>query len=339
MRICIATLLAIMVLDAASAEPKPRGTLVLHFDNDTFTGQDDHYTSGVVLGLVCADLNDFAGLPLPAWMSKGLRRLPGIGRDDRIKRLGLSLGQHLFTPSELEAEPPGPDDLPYSAHLLATATVSGEGPERLDGWSLVVGTVGSAAFGRPTQQLVHTLTNSTIAEGWDYQMGSEVVVNLGYEHRHRLWRAHNDAKQPRADLIYRTSVQAGTHHSTLTLGLQWRLGMVPDDLAFQARLFGDELLGVRSDRARGLRPWSVHGMASLDATLIAHAFHLDGSLFDHDDPQVDHDHLRLRAQAGIELATGRWGFLAALVLQRIPWTPPDDRRIGHFGSARLTYRF
>ncbi len=83
----------------------------VYFENDVFNNTDFHYSNGVKLSWLSADLVD--------WGQKGWRKvvveaLPFVNRPDGQKNFGLSLGQHMYTPTDNETYTPDPTDRPYA---------------------------------------------------------------------------------------------------------------------------------------------------------------------------------------------------------------------------------
>ena len=121
--------------DAKAAKPAEHGFLTLQFDNDLFGRTDRHFTHGT----------RFAWLSppgaVPGFVAEPIAWLPPF--EDRARlRAGFSLGQNIFTPTDIERKEPDPDDQPYAGWLYAGFGVVAEGDGHLDNLELDLGLIG-----------------------------------------------------------------------------------------------------------------------------------------------------------------------------------------------------
>src|SRR6201995_4451940 len=105
----LAAILAAMPTTAFAAPDN--GTLNIQVENDYFSpdNRDRHYSNGI----------RFDWLPTPSgpddegMIERMARSLPFIGSFDSNERVGWSLGQSIYTPQNLKATQPLPNDRPY----------------------------------------------------------------------------------------------------------------------------------------------------------------------------------------------------------------------------------
>lgn len=88
------------------------GTFNFLWENDVIAGTDHHYTNGVELSYLSIEDH------LWDWFRSGSRLLPGVGEDDHL-RVGLALGQTIFTPDDTVATQPLPEQRPYAAGCIS----------------------------------------------------------------------------------------------------------------------------------------------------------------------------------------------------------------------------
>ena len=147
----------------------------VHVDNDlfAFADRDRDYTAGVAFALTGERARDHA-LSLSRW-------LDGLDTATRFDRLGggetawrgdaLELGLLLFTPHDLAATEPVPDDRPY-ANLFYAASSTLEVDEARG--TALQSTLALGALGlRVAEQVhrgIHTVFGSTEPRGYDHQI-------------------------------------------------------------------------------------------------------------------------------------------------------------------------
>lgn len=93
----------------------------LHFENDYFGGQDQHYTNGMKLSWVTGDLSEWGK---EGWRQTFLEAVPFVNRPDRQKNLGVAVGQNIYTPQDTSLVIPDSDDRPYAGRGRQTVCPS-----------------------------------------------------------------------------------------------------------------------------------------------------------------------------------------------------------------------
>ncbi len=157
-----------------TAEPDNAGW-EFYFDNDVFLGsaKDRNYTGGIALTLAGRRAAEYP-FSLDGWLG----RLDGLsGFDTRpigergFRRHAIEFGLTLFTPDDIRASAPIPDDHPYANLLFLANSRIAVDPERgrLYQSSLLLGLLGSSV-GEQVQKRIHRMTGSDIPQGWDNQI-------------------------------------------------------------------------------------------------------------------------------------------------------------------------
>lgn len=150
----------------------------LVFENDLFAGNDQGYTDGVRLTWLSSE----AGTPL--WIRQAANTLLPFAQEGK-KRISFAVGQSMFTPSNISAPIPNPDDQPYAGWLYASLGVISDTDKTLNTMVLTLGMVGPASYAEQTQKAIHHITHSPQPEGWDYQLKNEPGILFTYQ---RKWR-------------------------------------------------------------------------------------------------------------------------------------------------------
>ena len=147
----------------------PPSAVTLQVDNDLFGGGSDrHYTQGMRLTWLPSEAQ------VPYWARKGALMVPGIDVHDHFTFV-FSLGQNMYTPEDISAYVPDPDDRPYAGWLYFSMGAVVEDSERnlLHNLALDIGVVGPLSFAGKAQKIWHKWIDSPTPHGWDYQLDNE----------------------------------------------------------------------------------------------------------------------------------------------------------------------
>ena len=200
--------------DSASSS---RSALSLRWENDTIAGQDENYSNGISLALTRSG---------QSWLG-GIWNLFGADGDRYLH--GYDFGQIIVTPADINRTVPDPNDRPYSGLLYFAASTHLIRENRFHGLKFITGVVGPYSFAEETQREVHRLGGSAIPQGWDYQLETEPIFNMVYEHRRRY-----DLFQTESGFGFQVIPMAGAMLGNVLIqgqaGAQLRLGYnLPDD--------------------------------------------------------------------------------------------------------------
>jgi lipid A 3-O-deacylase len=324
--------------DVAPVEEKPLrfGSFTLYTENDKyFAGTDQNYTNGLKLSALSTDLRNFTDDSIPAPI-RGLSRLFGRHLErDKPYKLGLSLGQNIYTPEDTNTPLYQPNDRPYAGWLYVGVAFQVYHPPatagdtaRLDVFEVTAGMVGPAALGREFQNNFHDLINVERANGWDNQIKNEPGINLVYERKYRYSTA-NARTGWGADFIPHAGVSLGNIFTYANAGFEVRAGYaLPAD-------FGSNLIRASGDsNALVRRPLSVFVFAATDGRAVARDITLDGNSF-RDSASIDKKHFVADFYAGLGVGTTHWQFTYAQTYRTIEYVGQDDRSV--FGSISLSF--
>ena len=225
-RITLASLLAAAWLGNAGPVAAD-GNYTLQLENDRIANTDRHYTTGMRLTWVSDSKSPGAS---PQWARDTLNFIYRQVNSQVEGRIGLALGQNIFTPEDIAAPHLVTGDRPYagwlyggiSAHAEAHRTVAGLSLDTLDTVELDIGVVGPMALGEEVQNNFHDLIGVRRANGWDHQLENEPGVMFLFERR---WRPEPlSLGVIEADIIPHAGVSLGNVMTLANGGATVRLG-------------------------------------------------------------------------------------------------------------------
>jgi hypothetical protein len=293
-------------------------------ENDSLSGTDRYYTSGVRLGITLptGDLPDY-GRDFGHW-------LWGDGQ----QRLSFDLTQNMFTPRVTQAVHPSQGDRPYAAILLGSVSLVQDTDSTRSMVSLGLGAIGPPALGEEAQNGVHRIIKATTTKGWDTQLPGQPVVQLTAD---RIWRQSlTEPGSPlEVDALPSLTAGLGTWRIYAQAGAQVRIGQGLDS-DFGAPRIRPGLSG--GDAFNATRPFAWYIFAGVDGQAIAWDETLNG------EPFANTRHVSLAPLVG-EFQAG----LVVMVSNRVRmnftqvWQTREfygqDRRLFRFSSAALSIRF
>ncbi|HEC44456.1 MAG TPA: lipid A deacylase LpxR family protein [Bacteroides sp.] len=163
-------ILLILGLAASAQEQASRNGFVFSFENDMFNRMDWYFSNGINIALYHEVLgkSPLNRILLP------LR----IRETDRVY-YGLRLRQEIYTPRDISQDEIQPGDHPYAATLsLSSEKIVMRPASHMRFTSgLQLGVLGPAALGFHAQKLIHNITPSDPPQGWDNQVGNDLMLN------------------------------------------------------------------------------------------------------------------------------------------------------------------
>ncbi len=314
------------------------GSFTIYSENDDyFAGTDQYYTAGTKLSLLSAPLRDFLADPVPPpaqWIARGLNPLVPAGTDCK---LGLSLGQNIYTPVNIHTPTPDPTDRPYAAWLYVgvlfqsynLAGLNADASRWLDAFEVNAGMVGPAALGEEMQNGVHRLLGYEHALGWSHQIHNEPGLDLDYE---RKWRFQTTGARTGlgAQLIPHLGACLGNVFTYANAGLEARAGWkLPSD-------FGTDLIHPSGDTNSARPDGSVFLFGSVEGQAVARDITLQGNIFE-DSPSVPMNNFVADLSAGLGLGSRHWQLTYTQDVRTREFTgqlKPDN-----FGSISVTFYY
>ena len=277
---------------AKSGSNEAHGAISLRLENDAFAGTDEDYSNGISVSVLLRGRGLLGGF----WDL--------FGKDDRDYFQGYEAGQVIITPTDTSRPIPDPKDRPYAGMLYVDLATAMRQENVFHGFKVMTGVVGPYSLAEETQNWFHDRIGSGHAQGWDYQLHNEPILNLVYEHR-RKYQLFHTGPGFGADVIPAGSAMLGNVLIQAQVGAQLRLGYnLPDDFGTTLlRGFG-ELPFPQYSSLEAAPKFGVYAFASAGGTAVAHNISLDGNSFQ-DSPHVDKRPFFSTAEVGASLWT-RW---------------------------------
>lgn len=271
--------LFICILPASSIANDNPWTHTIYFENDLFTGTDRNYTNGVKYSIISPDLSpDAADGKLPRRVMEYIHSLPFIsGASEYTHKVELSLGQNMYTPTDISRYELIEDDRPYAGWLYVSTSYhrkdnSISAINFMDTVEIQLGMVGPASFAEETQKIVHELRDIQRPNGWDNQLKNEPGLAVVFE---RKWLFHPlETRKFGFDAIIHTGGALGNVYTYLNGGMEARVGWnIP-------KYFGVSLIRpAGSTRLVIWKDFSIFGFGAVNGKAVARDIFLDGNTF------------------------------------------------------------
>jgi hypothetical protein len=316
------------------------GSVRFYTENDKyFAGTDEHYTNGFKISFLSTDLATFTADPVPPVVQHLARALGQLVPPGHDYKLGLSLGQNIYTPINTSTPFYQPNDRPYAAWLYAGVAFQVYAPPRvfasgvrsmgrLDTVEITLGMVGPGALGRQVQNNFHHLIGAAPANGWANQIHNEPGLNLVYDRTYRF--ATPGARDGAGgDFLPHAGFSLGNIFTYANVGAQARFGWrLPAD-------FGTNLIRPTGDSNSPRRaPWSIFTFAAFDARVVARDATLEGNSFE-SSPGVDAETLVYDLVGGLAFGTSRWQLTYAQASRSREFHGQPKAAV--FGSISITF--
>ena len=185
----------------ATENDGPERSWTLQVDDDflALTQRDRDYTVGVAFTLA-GERPGARALPLAGalhWIDD-VTRFRRFGSDPATARQALTLGLQVFTPRDLEAEEPLPDDRPYATLAYVTGSSLALDADRNVALqsSLTLGLLGVPVVGE-LHRSVHVLIGSPLPNGYAHQISNGGEATFRYAlSRERLLASARHGQRP-----------------------------------------------------------------------------------------------------------------------------------------------
>lgn len=214
-RIITSLLLSLLLGPVVLAQPdslRPKTStnnfVRINYENDYFTQTDIYYTQGI----------KFEGVSPIFRYSPVMWLLPRLGNS--IVQYGLSAVQDCFTPTNISSNNILYGDRPYAGYVyLGHYKISSDYVKKQALTSEVdVGEIGNCAECEAEQKEIHKYGDNVQPEGWNYQIGSGVMLNYRLRYEKALFA------DTAIDLDAVGQTRAGTVYDDALAGLTMHIG-------------------------------------------------------------------------------------------------------------------
>ena len=307
------------------------GNYTLQLENDRIADTDRHYTTGFRASWVSDSAEVNASPEFARDILNFLYRQVNAQVEGRI---GLAIGQNIFTPDDIDTRAVVRDDRPYAGWLYGGISAHAEAPGHFLGMPadlLDIGVVGPLALGEEVQNGFHGLIGVSKANGWDNQLENEPGVMLIAERR---WRPEGvEIGDFEVDIIPHAGVSLGNVMTLVNAGATVRFGQ---DLAvdFGPPHVRPTLSGLAAVRERTDFAWYV--FAGAEGRFVVHNIFLDGNTFA-DSHSVDKKPFVADIQLGVAVVINDIRFAFTHVFRTREFD--GQRRADRYGAASVSARF
>ena len=195
------------------------------FDNDTLLDSDDAFTAGWSVQVHSPMLDRWTP-GLAGWIGR-LPTLRDDGAGGRIARWAWGVTQHIITPQDVTIAEPQPNDTPWAGLLGGYVSFAAYDDRRLAALQMYLGCMGPCSRAEQVQKFVHNdLGFGEPPRGWANQLSEEILVNLNYEYRHKIWtskKAH-ESRRWGGDLSLGTQLGIGSFAEYGEAWIEYRFG-------------------------------------------------------------------------------------------------------------------
>jgi len=293
--------------NAQQVADKEQATWRFEFDNDIFFKSDNNFSSGLSLQRHSASAVSWETLTdTPKFVSRLGKRIPTLTGKGLVYRAGVAIGQVIQTPDDLSRRDLIKEDVPYAGVLTLQASWYAYNDDEFRGFEITAGVVGPLSLAGPNQKLIHTLLGCPTPQGWGNQLVNELLLNLNYMRKKKIWHEGRPA-----DISFDTAINGniglGNLFTQVSAALEMRLGHnMPGGFVFVPDPIGYSMHYQATLKPARPGVGSFYGSLVLRGTALAHNIFLDGNSF-RDSHRIDRKPLVGQIIAGLHYELRHWG--------------------------------
>lgn len=198
-----------------------------------------------------------------------------IGLIEGNTSFSIAINQSIYTPVDKFALYPTIGDHPYAGYLNLGFAIHHRTHNTLETLGLRVGVSGKYAFGREAQNGIHSIMGLRLSNGWDTQVGDEVILNLSYELAYRYPLFYSEYFD--IDVIPSVELAFGNANVFAKLGGLFRMGHNLKTTFLPQGIAGENW-GFQSGRVYGDGP-GIYGFLGMYGSYVGHNLFIEGSFF------------------------------------------------------------
>ncbi len=196
------------------------------FYNDFFAGTDQHFTNGMAISWMSETFGFENSDSNSSYISSvlSLANKAPFRNVDLLQRynLGASISQIIITPKDTTLSTPQYNDIPYAGYLALSLYVFEWDDISFNEFRVGIGVVGKEAYAKEVQNGFHALVDSTKAEGWSTQLGTQYIVNALLRYGEIGWKSKYDIFS--MDWFNHGGIQLGNFMTNILAGTMFRIG-------------------------------------------------------------------------------------------------------------------
>lgn len=256
------------------------GMFRFELDNDIFFGSDNQFSNGWNFRIHSPVYNSWEqAKDSPKWVRTFGNRFPSLLGDKLYYRTGFSVGQVINTPSNILTNELVENDVPYVGLLAGQITWTAYNEQQLRSFGATLGTIGRSSLSEQSQNIIHEVTGSDLAQGWDNQLSDELAFNISYVRKKKFFSYQSDGILA-FDAALAGGIALGNIFTLAESSLEFRLGRnlprgfsIMPEIAGRTIGYDATLSPINKDRH------SIYTTVSLGVSYYFHHLLVDGSLF------------------------------------------------------------
>lgn len=302
--------------------------ITFSLENDSIgSGRDSDYTNGSRITYFDAQS------PVPDFIHGITGRIPTF-EINQTTSIFYTLGQNLYTPSDITIRQAVPDERPWAAWLYMSAGLTTVTGNHVDEVEITGGVIGPAALGEPVQRFVHEAMRVNIPRGWDNQLHNEPGLMVSWNRR---WPGMLAAQlgplqfslEPHGGATIGNIYTYGSAGATLTVG-PYDQGFQDSPPRVRPAMPGTGFFATPDD------DFSWYLFAGLEGRAVARNIFLDGNSF-RDSPRIDKKHLVGDATVGAAITWDDYRLSYNITYRTEEYHGQDDKTL--FGGISIGYRY
>lgn len=331
--------------ETSSSDPN---TIHLLIENDSPSGSDKDYTSGVSVGWVSSSTsyNDSPSISSALGTlaggtnaSAGWSRFLGMDRTPALRQQwGLTLTQLMFTP-ENKRHYPLYNEHPYAGYLgLGIGTIV-KNEDRANSLELQIGATGNASLAKNSQRRTHKILGEERWPNWSSQIPSEFAFCFYFKRYYRLRSLeYENAGGFQTDSLAYWHTDLGTVYLRGGIGFNYRFGYNLPSTGTGCSYAGGSLASSPFARSKkSISDWSYYGYAGLEGRVVGHDLFLDGPVFHSYPKYVNKYPLVADASLGFGIRYKEVDFLFGYTLRSKEYSTQCNPQL--LGTFQIRYSF
>lgn len=187
----------------------------------------------------------------------------------------LAINQSLYTPIDKFTATPAIGDHPYAGYLNLGFAIHHRTQDVLETLGVRVGVSGKYAYGKEAQNGIHSLMGLRLSDGWDTQVGDEIILNLSYNLAYRYSIFQSEYFD--LDVIPSLEVAFGNANVFAKLGGMFRAGYNLKTTFLPQGIAGENW-GFSSGRVYG-DGLGIYGFVGIYGSYVGHNLFIEGNVF------------------------------------------------------------
>lgn len=187
----------------------------------------------------------------------------------------VALNQSIYTPVDKFALAPKIGDHPYAGYLNLGFALHHRTQNTLESIGVRLGVSGKYAYGKEAQNGIHSIMGLRLSNGWDTQVGDEIILNLSYELAYRYFLLESEYFD--IDVIPSLELAFGNANTFAKLGGMLRMGY-NTKTTFLPQGIAGENWGFSSGRVYG-DGLGIYGFVGMYGSYVGHNLFIEGNVF------------------------------------------------------------